>query len=54
MARRPPISLCVDGKVSEFASGTTRVFRLNDEPTDGVVVEKGPADERGGVPGGRG
>ncbi len=26
----PPISLCVDGKVHEFASGTTRVFRLND------------------------
>ena len=25
----PPISLCVDGKVSEFASGTTRVFPLN-------------------------
>jgi len=25
-----PISLCVDGKVYEFASGTTRVFRLND------------------------
>jgi beta-phosphoglucomutase family hydrolase len=29
-----PISLCVDGKVCEFASGTTRVFRLNDEATD--------------------
>jgi trehalose/maltose hydrolase-like predicted phosphorylase len=26
-----PISLCVDGKVCEFASGTTRVFRLNEE-----------------------
>jgi trehalose/maltose hydrolase-like predicted phosphorylase len=24
----PPISLCVDGKVSEFASGTTRVFTI--------------------------
>jgi len=24
----PPISLCVNGKVGEFASGTTRVFRL--------------------------
>ena len=24
-----PISLCVDGKVCEFVSGTTRVFRLN-------------------------
>ena len=29
-----PISLCVEGKVCEFASGTTRVFRLNDEATD--------------------
>ena len=27
----PPISLCVGGKVCEFASGTTRVFPLNDE-----------------------
>ena len=27
----PPISLCVDGKVCEFVSGTTRVFRLNDK-----------------------
>jgi trehalose/maltose hydrolase-like predicted phosphorylase len=35
----PPISLCVDGKVYEFICGTTRVFRLNDEATDGVVVE---------------
>ncbi len=25
----PPISLCVDGKICEFVSGTTRVFRLN-------------------------
>ena len=25
----PPISLCVGGKVSEFVSGTVRVFRLN-------------------------
>ena len=29
-----PISLCVEGKVCEFASGTTRVFRLNDEAKD--------------------
>ncbi|MGP1680498.1 MAG: glycosyl hydrolase family 65 protein, partial [Burkholderiales bacterium] len=28
-----PISLCVGGKVYEFASGTTRVFRLDDEAT---------------------
>ncbi len=40
----PPISLCVDGKVCEFFSGTTRVFRLNDEVTDGVIVENDPAD----------
>jgi trehalose/maltose hydrolase-like predicted phosphorylase len=32
----PPISLCVDGKVCEFASGTTRVFRMNEGTTDGV------------------
>jgi trehalose/maltose hydrolase-like predicted phosphorylase len=31
-----PITLCVDGKVSEFVSGTTRVFRLNDAAADGV------------------
>jgi trehalose/maltose hydrolase-like predicted phosphorylase len=29
-----PISLCVDGKIFEFASGTTRVFRLHDEVMD--------------------
>ena len=34
-----PISLCVDGEVYEFVSSTTRVFRLNDEATDGVIVE---------------
>jgi beta-phosphoglucomutase family hydrolase len=42
----PPISLCVDGKVCEFVSGTTRVFRLNDEATDGAIVKKDPADGR--------
>ena len=31
----PQISLCVDGKVCEFVSGTTRVFRLNEEAADG-------------------
>ena len=53
----PPISLCVDGKVYEFVSGTTCVFRLNDEATDGVIVEKDPADGRErhhDRPGGRG
>ena len=32
----PPIFLCVDGRTCEFASGTTRVFRLNDEAADGI------------------
>jgi hypothetical protein len=50
----PPIFLCVDGKVSEFASGTTRVFPLNDGPTDGVNAEKHLADEQVGVSGGCG
>jgi transketolase len=39
-------ALCGDDKVYEFVSGTTRVFRLNDEPTDGEIVEKNPADGR--------
>ena len=43
-AAATPISLSIDGKVCEFVSGTTRVFRLNDETTDGVIVEKDPAD----------
>ena len=30
-----PISLSVDGKVCEFAAGTTQVFALNDEVRDG-------------------
>ncbi|MBU4257548.1 beta-phosphoglucomutase family hydrolase, partial [Patescibacteria group bacterium] len=30
----PPISLSVNGKVCEFITGTTRVFRLNDETMD--------------------
>ncbi|MCZ7618943.1 MAG: beta-phosphoglucomutase family hydrolase [Myxococcota bacterium] len=30
----PPFTLCVDGEVLEFVSGTTRVFRLNDAATD--------------------
>ncbi|MCF7676034.1 MAG: hypothetical protein K9M97_11865 [Akkermansiaceae bacterium] len=43
----PPISLCVDGKLCEFVSGTTRVFRLNDKATDVAIVEEDPADRRG-------
>ncbi len=31
----PPITLCIDGEICEFASGTTRVFRLIDEANDG-------------------
>jgi beta-phosphoglucomutase family hydrolase len=32
----PPISLCVDGELCQFVSGTTRVFRLNEkDPADG-------------------
>ena len=42
-----PISLCVDDKVYEFVSATTRVFRLNDEATDGVIVKRTrPTDAR--------
>jgi beta-phosphoglucomutase family hydrolase len=51
------ISLCVDGKVCEFVSGTTRVFRLIDAATDGVNIEKDPVDGRErhhDRPGGRG
>lgn len=36
----PPISLSVNGKVCEFITGTTRVFRLNNETMDGVIVKK--------------
>jgi beta-phosphoglucomutase family hydrolase len=43
----PPISLCADGEVCEFASGTTRVFRLNHEATDGVTAEKDSAQAHG-------
>ena len=42
----PPISLCVDGKVCEFVSGTTLEFSLNGEATDGVIVENDPPDGR--------
>ena len=43
----PPISLCVDGKLCEFISGSTRVFRLNDKATDVAIVEKAPAPTDG-------
>ncbi len=39
-----PISLCVGDKVYEFVSGTTRVFRLNDEARDGGTGEENPAE----------
>jgi len=39
-----PISLCVDDKVYEFASGTTRVFRLSGAAPDDGIAEKNPAD----------
>lgn len=29
-----------NSKVCEFVSNTTRVFRLNDEATDGEIVKK--------------
>ena len=34
-----PISLCVEDKVHEFVSGTTRVFRLNGAAGDDVIAE---------------
>ncbi len=39
-----PISLCVDGKVCEFVSGTTRVFRLKDLAGEGAISEDASAD----------
>ncbi len=41
-AAAPPIALCVDGKISEFVGGTTRVFRLNDKVTDGALAQYAP------------
>ncbi|MEO6351742.1 MAG: beta-phosphoglucomutase family hydrolase [Burkholderiaceae bacterium] len=41
-----PISLCVDGKLCEFVSGTTHVFQLNTEATASAIVEKETADGR--------
>ena len=40
-----PISLCVDGKLFEFVSDTTRVFQLNGEAGDGEIAKKAPANE---------
>ena len=40
--RASPISLCIDGKIYEFVSGTTRVFPLNAEARDGAIVQKDP------------
>ncbi|MEO8599488.1 MAG: glycosyl hydrolase family 65 protein, partial [bacterium] len=39
-----PISLCVDGKVCEFASDTTVVFQLNEHSKNGAIAKKDPAD----------
>jgi hypothetical protein len=37
----------VDGELCEFVSGTTRVFRLNEEATDGAIIETSrPTDAR--------
>lgn len=38
----PPITLCVDGEICVFTSGTTRVFRLNDDATSGADVKEKP------------
>ena len=40
----PPITLCVDGGICEFVSGTPRVFRLNDEATDRGTHRDVPGD----------
>jgi len=39
-----PISLCVDGKLCEFVSGTTRVFQLNDGATDDAIAGPSAAE----------
>ncbi|MEO8169529.1 MAG: glycosyl hydrolase family 65 protein, partial [Oxalobacteraceae bacterium] len=39
-----PISLCVDGKVCEFASDTTLVFQLNQHTKSGAIAEKNPTN----------
>ena len=42
--RSAPISLRVNGKVRDFASRTTRAFRLNDEAGYRTVAKDRPAD----------
>jgi hypothetical protein len=44
-AHDPPTALCVDGEVFEFVSGTTRVFRLNDDAIDRGTLRDVPGDE---------
>ena len=44
-----PISLCVDGELCEFVSGTTRVFRLNAEATEGANVDGEAGDDGAGA-----
>jgi trehalose/maltose hydrolase-like predicted phosphorylase len=41
----PPISLCVDGKLCEFVSGTTRVFRLDNEAAVTAIIGKEPGGQ---------
>ena len=41
-AAAAPIALSVDGKISEFVGGTTRVFRLNPKATDGTLPQYAP------------
>ncbi len=40
----PSIALCVDGEICVFVSGTIRVFRWNDDATDGGTHRGGPGD----------
>ena len=44
-----PISLCVDGELCEFVSGTTRVFPLNAEATEGANVDGEAGDDGAGA-----
>ncbi len=44
-----PISLCVDGELCEFVSGTTRMFRLNTEATEGAIVDSEARDDGPGA-----
>ena len=42
----PPITLCVDGQIREFASGAIRVFRLSDNANDGETYSVLTGDNR--------